>query len=167
MKPSERLTAFVARRRPSGRVLDRDTTRAEVERVLGGTGDDPDGVGRLGRQPASFREYPSARIAPYGLTAWFDGDALLALVVPIPDLPRRWLRALGDPDETDDSPLGQPLSRDVWRDHGVVVHRHDYTGEVHRLDVLAAAPLEWFEDERPPRREPHPPPDDPVPRAPS
>lgn len=155
--PAERLAALVAGEPVPGPVLVAETRRADVEVALGPTGHEPDAVGRFGRTPAGFREYDEASIAPLGLTAWFDGDALLGVVVQLPDLPTAWVEALGPAERRDASPTGRAILREVWPDRGVVLHRHRATGEIERLDVLAAASVDLLDDERPPRREPRPP----------
>lgn len=153
-RAADLLTSLLSGGAPgSGRLIATHTHRQDVEDALGDTGPAPDGVGRFGQRPATFREYPESPLAPFGVLAWFDGDHLLGLEIPVPALPPAWDATLGQPDRTGASPLGRGIERAGWDGAGVVLHRHRATGEVERLDVLAAASVEWLDDERPIRRE--------------
>jgi hypothetical protein len=153
MSASEPLRALRAGRLEGRPVLPAATTREEVEAVLGPSGPGDDAPAVLGDVPATMREYPPSPLAPDGLTAYFDGDALLALEIPYPDLPPGWDEHLGRPTTETPSSLARAHARRAWREARVIAHQHRVTGEVLRLEVLAALDPDALAQEPPPRRE--------------
>jgi hypothetical protein len=134
-------------------VLPEGTLREDVEAGFGPSGSGRDASAVLGSEAATMREYPATPVAPDGSTAFYRGDLLLALEIPYPSLATGWLHTLGAPDSESESPLAPAHVKRVWRDAALVVHQHRYSGDVLRIDVLAAISVDELGDEKPPRRE--------------
>jgi hypothetical protein len=125
--------------------------------ALGPAGDEE--AGRLAGQLATFRVFPPAVGAPFGVKAWLAGDEVWLLEVREPPLQAPLDQQLGDPEATAPSGLGTSYVQRVYGARGLLLHVSEVTGEVRRLyaftpepaDAVLAGPIGRVEERRVPR----------------
>jgi hypothetical protein len=120
------------------------TARQHVEAALGPSAAGPDGSGRLGDSPASFRRYPAAPAAPYGLTVWYSGDRALLIEINTPSLAVAPEDLLGPPEADVPSKLDAMHSQLIYAQRGLVIHLHNYTRQVKRIYAMPPTTVEMF-----------------------
>jgi hypothetical protein len=131
---------------------------AALADALGPPGDEE--AGRVGGQPATFRVFPPATAAPFGIKAWLAGDEVWLLEVREPPLLVPLTEQLGEPEATAPSGLGTSYEQRVYGTRGLLLHVSRATDEVRRLYAFAPAPadevltgpLGRVEERRVPRR---------------
>jgi hypothetical protein len=129
-----------------------------VAQALGPPGDEE--AGRIGGQLATFRLFPPAAGAPFGVKAWLAGDDVWLLEVREPPLSAPIDQQLGEPEARAPSGLGTSYEQRVYGARGLLLHVSQVTGEVRRLYAFApasaaeilAAPVGRAEERRVPRR---------------
>jgi hypothetical protein len=128
-----------------------------VADALGPPGEEE--AGRIGGQPATFRVFPPAAGAPFGVKGWLLGDEVWLLEVREPPLRAPLEQQLGEPEATAPSGLGTSYEQRVYGARGMLLHVSRVTGEVRRLyafapasaDEILAGPVGRVEERRVPR----------------
>lgn len=130
----------------------------DVAEALGPPGDEE--AGRVGGELATFRVFPPAAGAPFGVKAWLAGDDVWLLEIREPPVTAPLDQQLGEPDASAPSGLGTSYEQRVYGARGLLLHVSQVTGEVRRLYAFApasaaevlAAPVGRVEQRRVPRR---------------
>jgi hypothetical protein len=118
--------------------------RAVLDEALGGPDTAQDQSGRLAGMPATYRIYPPAEGAPFGVQAWFAGDVVATLEIREPPLTAPLDELLGEPDTRVPSGLGGSYTQWVYAGRGLAVHVNRISGQALRLYAFPACPVDTF-----------------------
>lgn len=113
-----------------------------LEDALGPGGEETSGM--LGGEAATYRTYPPAEGAPFGVRAWFAGSAVVALEIREPPLREPLEHQLGGADLTAASGLGPSYDQHVYGARGLALHVGRRNGLVRMLYAFASADPEQF-----------------------
>lgn len=124
--------------------LPANCTKADAEAALGPSEAGPDGVAALEGSLAAFRRYPPTSAAPHGVQIWLRDDAVFAVEIMSPHLPRPFTELLGEPEAKERSAVGSVHTQWIYASRGLVLHVQNITNEVVRLYGFASCTLDDF-----------------------
>ena len=154
----ELLDAAAAGRLAGWHALPAAATVATLTALRPGAQPARDLIGLLG-QPAAGYRLEATPHAPAGVVVWTQHEQVTLVDVPGPELAAGELEALGPPEATLPSGLGEALEQRLWPERGLILHVARATDRVAQLyghhaatlDQLRRSPLVAVRIERRPR----------------